>query len=141
MINQTPSPRQNTHLIDSPSVLDHQTELLVQTIAEAADEKKAADITILRTTDVSYLTDYLIIMTGFSRTQMRAISEAIEEKVAQNHEKIPLRVAGKTEASWILQDYGDVIVHILLPDEREFYNLEAFWGHAERIEFSPIHSV
>jgi ribosome-associated protein len=142
MTNQTPSSSQNsTHVTVSPSVWDNQTELLVWAIAEAADEKKAADITIFKTTNVSYLTDYLIIMTGFSKTQIRAISEAIQEKVAQNIERNPLRVAGKGEASWILQDYGDIIVHIFLPEEREFYNLEAFWGYAERIAFSPIQSV
>jgi ribosome-associated protein len=46
-----------------------------------------------------------------------------------------LRTAGKAEGSWVLHDYGEVIVHVMMPKEREFYNLEAFWGHAERIEY------
>jgi ribosome-associated protein len=50
-------------------------------------------------------------------------------------QRLPLRTEGQAEGSWVLQDYGEVIVHILLPQEREFYNLEAFWGHAEQIEF------
>jgi ribosome-associated protein len=48
----------------------------------------------------------------------------------------PLRIEGQLEGSWVLIDYGDVIVHIFLPKEREFYSLEAFWGHAEQINFA-----
>jgi ribosome-associated protein len=72
-------------------------------------------------------------MTGYSRVQVRAISSAIEEKVQTELERRPLRTEGKGEGSWVLQDYGDVIVHIMMPKEREFYNLEAFWSHAEHI--------
>jgi ribosome-associated protein len=142
MTNQIPySSQTSTHLTVSPAISEQQTDLLVQTIALAADDKKAADITILNIANVSYVADYLVIATGFSKTQLRAIAETIEEKVAQNCLQKPLRVEGRTDASWILQDYGDVIVHLFLPEEREFYNLEAFWGHAERIEFSPIESL
>jgi ribosome-associated protein len=104
-------------------------------IAETADDKKGADIVILQVAEVSYLTDYFVIVTGFSKAQVRAIADAIEEKVAETFNHHPARVAGKTEGSWILQDYGEVIVHIFLPEEREYYNLEAFWGHAQKIEF------
>lgn len=142
MTNQIPSSIQtSTHLTVSPAISEQQTDLLVQTIALSADDKKAADITILKIAHVSYVADYLVIATGFSKTQLRAISEAIEDKVAENCQKKPLRVEGRADASWILQDYGDVIVHLFLPEEREFYNLEAFWGHAERLEFSPIQSL
>jgi len=108
---------------------------LALTIAEAGDERKGEDILILGVADVSYLTDYFVIITGFSKVQVRAISQAIEDKVESRWQRLPLRIEGQTEGSWILQDYGEVIVHILLPQEREFYNLEAFWGHAEHIEF------
>ncbi len=111
------------------------SENLALTIASAADDRKGADIVILRVADVTYLADYFVIVTGFSRAQVRAISQAIEEKVDKEWQRLPLRTEGVSESSWILQDYGDAIVHILLPQEREFYNLEAFWGHAERIDF------
>ena len=111
------------------------SEQLAQTIAEAADDKKAADIILLKVSDVSYLADYFVIATGFSKTQIKAISEAIEEKIVEQFQQYPIRVEGKTDGNWILQDYGDVIVHIFLPEDREYYNLEAFWGHAERIQF------
>ena len=110
-------------------------------IAQAADERKGADITILRIADVSYLADYFVIVTGFSTVQARAIARTIEDTLEENWRRLPLRTEGQSEGNWILQDYGDVIVHIFLPAEREFYNLEAFWGHAQRVEFIPANPV
>jgi ribosome-associated protein len=115
---------------------DLSSERLAWKIAAAADDKKAGDIVLLKVSEVSYLSDYFVIITGYSKTQLKAISEAIEEKIATDFSRYPSRVSGKSEGSWIVQDYNDVIVHIFLPEEREYYNLEAFWGHAERLEFS-----
>ena len=124
----------------NPRELDNSPERLVEIITQTADDRQAGDITILKVTQVSYLTDYFVIMTGFSRTQVRAIADAIDEKVEQSLGRLPLRVDGQTESLWIVQDYGDVIAHIFLAKEREFYNLEAFWGHGERIVFEPSRS-
>lgn len=111
---------------------------LAWTIVQAADDRKAADLVLLNVANVCYMTDYFAIATGYSKTQVRAIADAIQEKVEEQWQKRPLRVEGKAEGSWILIDYGDAIAHILLPTEREFYNLEAFWGHAERIELPAL---
>jgi ribosome-associated protein len=108
---------------------------LALTIARAAEDRKGEEIIILRVAEVSYLADYFAIVTGFSKAQVRAISQAIEQTMEMEWQRLPLRTEGQAEGSWVLQDYGDVIVHIMLPQEREFYNLEAFWGHAEQIEF------
>jgi len=104
------------------------------TIAQTADDRQGGDIVVLNVGEVSYLADYFIFVTGFSRVQVRAISQAIESEVEQVWQRHPLRTEGQSEGTWILQDYGDIIVHIMMPEEREFYNLEAFWGHAEQIE-------
>ena len=112
---------------------DDASELLAKIIAAAGSERKAGDILLLKLADVSYLSDYFVMMTGYSRVQVRAISGAIEDAVKTELQRRPLRIEGKGEGSWVLQDYGDVIVHIMMPNEREFYNLEAFWVHAERI--------
>ncbi len=111
---------------------------LAITAATAADDRKAADITLLRVADISTLADYFVIVTGFSKAQVRAIAGSIKDKVEEELQRTPTRTEGQSEGSWTLQDYGDVIVHILMPQEREFYNLEAFWGHAERIDFTAI---
>lgn len=115
----------------------HDSGRLVWSIAEAADDRKAEDIVILKVDQVSYLADFFVIATGFSRTQVRAIADSIEDKLQKEYDRLPLRLEGQSEGTWILQDYGEVIVHVFSPQEREFYKLEAFWGHAERIEFQP----
>ncbi|MBD2442665.1 ribosome silencing factor [Dolichospermum sp. FACHB-1091] len=106
---------------------------LALTIAQAALDRKAIGIVLLNVAEISYLSDYFVIMTGYSKVQVRAIADAIEGQVEIEWQRRPQRTEGKAEGTWVLQDYGDVIVHIMMPREREFYNLEAFWGHAERI--------
>ncbi|NJN72399.1 MAG: ribosome silencing factor [Limnothrix sp. RL_2_0] len=110
---------------------------LAWSIAEAADDRKAEDIVLLQVNEVSYLADFFVVATGFSRTQVRAIADSIEQKLEDEYDRVPLRMEGRSDGTWILQDYGEVIVHVFLPQEREFYNLEAFWGHAESIEYQP----
>jgi ribosome-associated protein len=104
-------------------------------IAQAADDRKGADIVLLNVADVSYLADYFVVITGFSSVQVRAIARSIQDTVELEGQQ-PLRIEGQTDGNWVLLDYGDVIAHIFMPKEREFYNLEAFWGHAEQINFS-----
>lgn len=115
---------------------DNASRAFAWAIAAAADERKAEDIVILKVGEVSYLADYFVIATGFSRTQVRAIADAIAACTKERFQRSPLRVDGQSERSWIVQDYGDTIVHILLPEEREYYDIEAFWGHAQRFEFT-----
>lgn len=130
-------PLQSVPLTKSAVISHGQTEeaseKLAATIAVAASDRKAGEILLLKVTEVSYLADYFVMMTGYSKVQVRAIAQAIEGKVETELQRRPLRTEGKLEGSWVLQDYGDVIVHIMMPKEREFYNLEAFWIHAERI--------
>ncbi|MBD2296102.1 ribosome silencing factor [Anabaena sphaerica FACHB-251] len=126
-------PRTRNTVNSAMAETDDGSEKLARTIAEAGSERKAGDIILLKLAEVSYLSDYFVMMTGYSRVQVRAIAAAIEDKVETDLQRRPLRTEGKAEGSWVLQDYGDVIVHIMMPKEREFYNLEAFWIHAERI--------
>ncbi|MBD2663153.1 iojap-like protein [Richelia sinica FACHB-800] len=125
---------QTKNVVDSP-VADNAeaSEKLALTIAEAGADRKAGEILLLKVGNISYLSDYFLIMTGYSKVQVRAIADAIEEKVETELNRRPLRTEGKSEGTWVLQDYGEVMIHIMMPKEREFYNLEAFWGHAERI--------
>ena len=106
---------------------------LALTIAEAALDRKAVEIILLNVAEISSLADYFVMMTGYSKVQVRAIADAIQGQVEIDWQRRPIRTEGKAEGTWVLQDYGDVIVHIMMPREREFYNLEAFWGHAERV--------
>jgi ribosome-associated protein len=127
--NQHPLPTV-AHPVDS-------SYALARVIAEAADERKGGDIVLLKVGDVSVLADYFVIVSGFSKVQVRAIASSVRDKVEEAFNLRPLRSEGLTDGAWALLDYGDVIVHALLPQERDYYDLEAFWGHAERIEFAP----
>ena len=106
-------------------------------IANAADDRKAEDITILQVGDASYLADYFVIVTGFTNVQVRAIARSIESTIETEHGRSPLRTEGTEEGKWVIYDYGEVIVHIFQPREREYYDLEAFWGHVQQVEFIP----
>jgi ribosome-associated protein len=108
---------------------------LARAIANAADDRKGVDIVLLDVGEVSYLADYFVIATGFSSVQVRAIARSIQDAVEEDLHRLPIHVEGHGDGSWILLDYGNVIAHVFLPQEREFYNLEAFWGHAKRIPF------
>jgi ribosome-associated protein len=126
----------------SPSTVVHRGAIeassqdLALTIARAADDRKGDDIVILKVAGVSYLADYFVIITGFSKVQVRAISQYIQDQVELHCDRPCNRVEGQADGTWVLLDYGDAIVHIMMPDERDYYNLEAFWGHAERVAFS-----
>jgi ribosome-associated protein len=104
--------------------------------AIAAEDRKAEDILILGVGEVSVLAEYFVIVTGLSKAQVRAIAIAVEDKISDQFHRVPIRCSGESDASWILQDYGDLIVHVMMPKEREFYGLEAFWGHAPRFMLS-----
>ncbi|WP_035985890.1 ribosome silencing factor [Leptolyngbya sp. KIOST-1] len=110
---------------------------LAYTIAAAADERKAGNITILQVGDVSYLADYFVVATGFSAVQVRAITRSIEAALETDYNRRPLRVEGQGEGNWIVMDYGEVIAHIFMPEARDYYDLEAFWGHANQIVYQP----
>lgn len=120
--------------------LDRSTDdskTLALMLANAADDRKGGDILIFKVSDVTYLADYFVIVSGFSRTQVRSLGDYLEDEVEKKVGRSPLRKEGEEDRSWIVLDYGDVIAHIMLPDIRDYYNLEAFWGHSETIEFIP----
>lgn len=103
--------------------------------ARAAEDRKGADLVILGVGNIAYLADYFVIVTGFSPAQVKAISRSIEHQLLEEFGRIPRHTEGLNDSRWILQDYGDVIIHTFMPQEREFYNLEAFWSHGDRIPF------
>lgn len=113
------------------------SEKLAWLIADAADDRKAAEITLIKIDAVSVLADYLVIATGFSNVQVKAIANSIDSKVEEVLGQQPKSIQGQNDGTWVLVDYGDVIAHVMMPDEREYYDLEAFWGHGEVIKFEP----
>jgi ribosome-associated protein len=110
---------------------DYTIEQLAFLAADAADDRKAGDMVLINIGEVSTLADYLLIVTGFSKVQLRAISDSVADKLEAELDRVPLRTEGHNKGGWILLDYGDLIVHILMPELREFYSLETFWGHGQ----------
>lgn len=110
---------------------EYTIEQLLFSAAAAAEDRKAGDLVSIDISQVSVLADYLLIVSGYSKVQLRAIASSIVEKLEQEYNRPPLRTEGQDRGGWILLDYGDLIVHIMMPEQREFYNLEAFWGHGE----------
>ena len=98
--------------------------------------KKARDIVGIDLRDVSPVADYFLIMSGSNKPQLKAISDNIEEKLAEQGLK-PLRIEGYREAEWILLDYGALVVHIFADEQRDYYNLERLWGDAPAYKFEP----
>lgn len=125
-----------TRAVEVEAITTDDSYELALAAAQAADDRKGADIALLKVSQVSYLADYFVVITGFSQVQVRAIARSIEDSLADDLQRLPLRSEGQNDGRWVLLDYGDVIVHIFMPQEREFYNLEAFWGHAERTSFA-----
>lgn len=99
----------------------------------AMEEKKAEDIQIIDISGISVIADYFIIANGNNINQVHAISDRVEELLAQNDIR-PKQIEGYEHANWVLMDYGDVIVHIFDKENRLFYNLERIWRDGKKIE-------
>ena len=109
-------------------------ERLAQLAASYAADKKAADIVCLDLRGVASYTDYFVVCSGGSDRQTKAIHDAITEGLKKDHGLLPRRVEGIGEARWILIDYFDVVVHVFVPEVRDFYRLEQLWGDVPRVE-------
>jgi ribosome-associated protein len=101
---------------------------------EAAQGKKAAEVTLLDLRELSAFTDSFLLCTGFSARQVKAISDAIEEHLAGRGVRLAHR-EGYDSAEWVLLDYGGFIVHIFSERARRFYDLERLWRAAHRTNF------
>ena len=115
--------------------MEHATPLEIARIAAiAADDKKATDITLLDLEGLSDVCDYFLICTAANPRMLSSVVEEIEEKVKKNTGVGPLSHEGRAGASWVLLDYGSVVVHAFLPETRDYYRLERLWGDAPQVD-------
>lgn len=110
---------------------------IAQIAVKALDNKKATDIKLLRTTDVTVLADYFIVCTAGSTTQIKTLTDETEKALKERGEMV-LRTEGYRSGGWVLLDYGCVVIHLFLKDIREFYALERLWGDAQEIDVSDM---
>jgi len=103
-----------------------QTEQLQQIAIDALNDLKAIDLITFDVRTITTIADVMIICTGRSTRHVKALAENVITKAKQSHVSF-IRSEGKTEGEWVVVDLGDVIVHVMLPTTREFYNLEDLW--------------
>lgn len=114
---------------DAARAPDEQALALAKRIVELAEDKKASDIVLLEIGGLTTMADYFVICSGQSERQLGAISDGISSALRDEGIK-PIGREGTANAHWLLVDYGAVIVHIMAPPERDFYQLERLWADA-----------
>ena len=105
-------------------------------IAKILDKKKAQDVRVLKVESLTVLTDYFVIATGNNNTHVRALADELEEKL-KGEGLPPARVEGYRSNSWILLDWGNVVIHIFTQEGRDFYDLDHLWADGKNVEWSP----
>ena len=117
---------------NSKSTPANSSEELVQWVVKGMQEKMAQEISILDLRGVANaFTDFFVICSGTSDTQIDAISDSVEEEVWKGMKIHPHVVEGKANREWILMDYYDIVVHVFQKDKRAFFKLEDLWGDAK----------
>jgi ribosome-associated protein len=100
--------------------------------ARAASGKQARDVTVMEMRDLLVITDYFVIASGGSDRQVRTIAEEAERALRELGVK-PVRREGEREGRWVLLDYVDLVIHVFVEEERDYYDLERLWADAPRV--------
>lgn len=108
------------------------TDVLIKAIIDGIQDRKGKRITVVNLTAIgNTICQYFIICQGNSPSQVEAIADSIEESARKNANAKPIAIDGKHRSEWIAMDYANIIVHVLLPEAREFYDIEHLWEDAE----------
>jgi ribosome-associated protein len=119
--------------------LHSDTTIAASTAAAAIDDKKGLGVVLLDVSGLLVITDVFVIATGASRRHVKALAEEVEEELKEADRR-PLRREGLADGTWVLLDYGDIVVHVFDEETRAFYDLERLWGDAPRLDFQPTAS-
>eukprot|EP00636_Phaeomonas_parva_P009787 CAMPEP_0118882192 /NCGR_PEP_ID=MMETSP1163-20130328/21492_1 /TAXON_ID=124430 /ORGANISM="Phaeomonas parva, Strain CCMP2877" /LENGTH=222 /DNA_ID=CAMNT_0006819169 /DNA_START=110 /DNA_END=778 /DNA_ORIENTATION=+ len=117
---------------------DHPAIDMVYDIVRAVDARKATNPVVYHVEGVTPSNSFMIVCCGNSRPQNQAIATNVCDEVEELHDRIPESKQGTAESGWILLDYGDVIVHVMTPKSRAFYDLEGFWKNGKRIDIEHL---
>ncbi len=104
--------------------------------ARTADDKKGDGILVLDVADIIGIVECFVITSASNSRLVRTIVDEIERQILEQTGEKPRGVEGLRDASWVLMDYGDLVVHVFLDETREFYGLERLWADAERVEWA-----
>lgn len=109
----------------------------LEKIIRTLDTKRGEDIQAIKITDLTILADYFVIVNGTSNTHARTLADEVEFQLSQAGTQ-PLRREADTGNTWIILDYGDIIVHVFYKEARNFYQLERLWADGEQIDISSF---
>lgn len=109
---------------------------LLEKIVSVLDEKKAEDIVAIETAGITIVADYFVVASATSNPHVKALADDIEDELAKLG-VFTSHIEGRA-TGWILLDYNDVIVHIFLNENREYYNLERLWADAKQVDISHL---
>jgi ribosome-associated protein len=113
------------------SKIEANSDILAEIVVKGMQERKATDIVVINLKSLkNAVSDYFVIASASSDTQLDAIATAIEEEVFKATNQNPWQSEGRMNKEWVLLDYVDVVAHVFLKDKREFYALEELWGDA-----------
>lgn len=110
---------------------------IAEEIVRILDSRKAGDIRLLHVTEKTVITDYFVICSGGSNTQVRGLSGEVEYRLGLDG-LTPSGIDGEDSANWIVLDYSSVMVHIFQRESREFYRLDRLWNEAEEVDLSSV---
>lgn len=112
-------------------------KLLLKTMIDALEDKKGEHITVLDISGISILADYFVIVSGSNQNQVKALADAVEEKL-RAHRVEPKSIEGYRGAGWILMDYQDIVLHVFHEEDRAFYDLERLWRDAKVVDVKSL---
>ena len=110
---------------------------MAEIAVKALDSKKGKEIRLIRIDKITTLAEYFVICTGSSNTQINALCDAVEKELTEKGEE-PLHREGYRGGTWVLLDYGCVVVHVFNDEARKFYSLEHLWADGEEVDLSAI---
>ena len=110
---------------------------LAEIAVKALDSKKGKEIRLIRIDKITTLAEYFVICTGTSNTQINALCDAVEKELTEKGEE-PLHRESYRGGTWVLLDYGCVVVHVFNDEARKFYSLEHLWADGEEVDLSAI---
>ena len=132
-MTQTDATTEQTAPMTSDQQVSRECALIA---ARAADEKKATDILVQDVRELVSITDYFVIVTAANSRQVEAIIDEIEDALREQARIKPSHTEDSRDGSWSLLDYGDVVVHVFMPEAREYYRLEELWNDAPTIDLA-----
>ncbi len=130
----TSAGRRYTHRTRPRTLTDLTSPELARRIAALCEEKLAADVVVLDMRGVCDYTDFFVIATGANTRQTKAVYDEVHFALKRDETLLPRSAGGVQEATWIVSDYNDVVLHVFTPETRGFYRLEDLWNDVPKLE-------